>query len=781
MNRSLTSFSIAFFAFLSLLCVFTFQIRSQGLYPGAVDPSFFPGWLHRETHLIFLAGFPDNSLLVCEDYKLRKLKSDGSLDYTFRSPPGDFVSELTAPSGDVIVCRQLPNQYRPETTEILWLEADGSISKRISLPALEAPSFNVQPDGKILTISGALNYPQEVSRFNRDGSFDPTFNSVTRSSGGLPTSTVIQKRILVQADGRLIITGNFMTWGDLPRKGIVRLNADGSLDRDYAPGLLLNGVEYIGAPCDAVLQGDGKLVVVGNFATAQGQGRRFIARFKSDGTLDPSLYLDPSIGSFTGSLNIKVLPDTSLIFGGNNFVLHLDVAGGIIDRYQPVPADLLTVRRQGDIITAFFYSDNFFLLKPDGGWDPAFNRPAVTRADRVIPDNHGKLWLGGAFPDGRGGFFVGIAALQENGAYQPFLISPYVNYSSTTLTHFAFQGEKLLSFLTGKLQRVDSGGNVDSLFKADTGSYQGPILVTPDQKILIQGYLGQNTDWGLMRLLPNGEKDATFQPYKFYVSSMEIVENGQILVGGYSAAANHSEVLILNDDGSRDPTFNAGAMTTFNWLIQWPQPATIYAATKLPSGNVLVIGNMDRIEGGDFPNGVGVAVFDRTGKVVNNFKFPPGTALAKDAEDRLLIAAGSLLRFLPDGTEDPLFSPVSFSTLRPDDHSRYPSVSQIVVDRSDRIVVAGDFDLVNGMESPNVVRLIGGSNITGPRFRPLGRGIDLETYVIDGRPSASCVIEQTADWKNWVPFMTIAPFTGRAEVSLPPNFTARFFRAKIQP
>ena len=90
----------------------------------------------------------------------------------------------------------------------------------------------------------------------------------------------------MQPDGKILVGGSFTTLGGgtgtTPRNRIGRLNADGSLDTSFDPGAN-DGVERIG------VQADGKILVGGDFTTLGGGGtgtttRNHIARLNADGS-----------------------------------------------------------------------------------------------------------------------------------------------------------------------------------------------------------------------------------------------------------------------------------------------------------------------------------------------------------------------------------------------------------------------------------------------------------------------------------------------------------------
>src|SRR5688500_13922238 len=70
----------------------------------------------------------------------------------------------------------------------------------------------------------------------------------------------------VQPDGKVIIGGSFSTVKGLVRRGIARLNADGSSDSTFNPGTGVGtgGNAYVTA---LALQSDGKVLIGGHFAT----------------------------------------------------------------------------------------------------------------------------------------------------------------------------------------------------------------------------------------------------------------------------------------------------------------------------------------------------------------------------------------------------------------------------------------------------------------------------------------------------------------------------------
>jgi hypothetical protein len=104
------------------------------------------------------------------------------------------------------------------------------------------------------------------------------FNPVARGS-------VIS--LAVQADGKILVGGNFTTLGGQTRTNIGRLNADGTLDSAFNPGG--NGYVYTLA-----LQADGKILAGGAFSSLGGQARSDIGRLNNSEPVTQSLAYDGS-------------------------------------------------------------------------------------------------------------------------------------------------------------------------------------------------------------------------------------------------------------------------------------------------------------------------------------------------------------------------------------------------------------------------------------------------------------------------------------------------------
>jgi uncharacterized delta-60 repeat protein len=93
--------------------------------------------------------------------------------------------------------------------------------------------------------------------------------------------------LAVQADGKILVGGNFTTLAGQTRTNIARLNADGTLDSGFDPGA-------DGEVNSLAVQADGKILVGGHFTTLGGQPRTHIARLNNTEPATQSLSYEGS-------------------------------------------------------------------------------------------------------------------------------------------------------------------------------------------------------------------------------------------------------------------------------------------------------------------------------------------------------------------------------------------------------------------------------------------------------------------------------------------------------
>jgi uncharacterized delta-60 repeat protein len=220
---------------------------------------------------------------------IARFNQDGSADTTFNPPlptPSSNPNLLTIraialqPDGKILVGGQFFSGSSTQQPTLYRLNPDGSIDNTFNAPESAGISrfvldIAVQPDGKIVTAPGFDNGGSggSANRYNTDGSRDTTFNAIF---GGGSVN-----RVVLQPDGKLLVVGEFTAVNGSPRGRVARLNADGSLDATFNPLGGANNTVF-----DIDLQADGKIVIGGSFLSYNGTSRNYLARLNSDGNLD---------------------------------------------------------------------------------------------------------------------------------------------------------------------------------------------------------------------------------------------------------------------------------------------------------------------------------------------------------------------------------------------------------------------------------------------------------------------------------------------------------------
>jgi len=172
------------------------------------------------------------------------------------------VSDLALqPDGKIVVGGDI--SVNGTNSSVFRLNANGSLDGSFQLGQFTGEAFCVafQPDGKVVV--GSRN---GLGRLNVNGSLDAGFNPVLSSNG-------IVHCLALQPDGKLVIGGTFTSVNGTNRHNVARLNANGSLDSSFDPGLGPDGVVRTIA-----LQPDGNILIGGDFLNINGVMRRYAAR-----------------------------------------------------------------------------------------------------------------------------------------------------------------------------------------------------------------------------------------------------------------------------------------------------------------------------------------------------------------------------------------------------------------------------------------------------------------------------------------------------------------------
>jgi uncharacterized delta-60 repeat protein len=222
----------------------------------------------------------------------------------------------------------------------------------------------LQPDGKIV-VGGyaqpvALGYHQfAVVRYNSNGTLDTTFNA-GGATPGINLTTLIAgldataNGIALQSDGKIVLAGRTIDGGAHTEIGVVRYNANGTLDTASfggGTGIVTTVIGAGGALNDTgtsvALQSDGKIVVGGYSAPGGGGNHVFaVVRYTTTGALDTATfgnglgYVTTRIGggiTDNQPFAIVVQSDQKIVIGGfaalapNTITLARYTTAGVLD------------------------------------------------------------------------------------------------------------------------------------------------------------------------------------------------------------------------------------------------------------------------------------------------------------------------------------------------------------------------------------------------------------------------------------------------------------------
>lgn len=185
-------------------------------------------------------------------------------------------------------------------------------------------AMGVGADGRLIVVTQTyVNGRLRIGllRLQPDGTPDPGFDP----GRAFDNREVSVARIIVQQDQRILLAGSFSTFGGLVRRGLVRLEANGVVDLTFAPGAGATA-EPAGGALEArsvhalALQADGSLLVGGDFGAFGGVRRAGLALLDSRGAVraDFDAAIERPLGS-EGAVNVNLLEwhdDGSLLIGG---------------------------------------------------------------------------------------------------------------------------------------------------------------------------------------------------------------------------------------------------------------------------------------------------------------------------------------------------------------------------------------------------------------------------------------------------------------------------------
>ena len=356
-------------------------------------------------------------------------------------------------------------------------------------------------------VASLLLFSDAASAYELDRSFNPriTGNSFT------------DRRVNVaveQADGKMLIGGNFSNVNGVVRRGLVRLESDGDIDTSFTANISPRspGIEGV------IVQDDGKIIVIGEFDTVDGITRNGLARLNQDGTLDESYRLQlrffDIIRSFEALENGQLLLVLPALAGSPEGVFsrivrynsdgsrdpsfNTSVGGGVSGMEEQSDGRILIIGSPETINGSNV--ERMARLNTDGSLDTSFDAPVTNlpiNAIAVHPDK--SIFIGGLFTRIDGIRQPRMARLSENGTLD-MSFTPDINNGAT-------------SFLFLENGNVLVGGNFNQV---DGMPVRGIALLNDD------GRLDSSSN-----IISNGT-----------VTNISLQRNGDLIINGFITRIN---------------------------------------------------------------------------------------------------------------------------------------------------------------------------------------------------------------------------------------------------
>lgn len=274
---------------------------------------------------------------------IARLNSDGTLDTTFNvggaGANGNVLAIAIQADGKIIIGGAFTSYNGTVVGRFARLKADGTLDTSFIMGTGLNNTVNaiaIQPDGKIVIVGTFTSYngttsKNRITRLNTDGTLDTAFNvGGTGSTGTIST-------IALQADGKIVIGGLFITYNGTSAIGITRLNSDGTLDTAFNSGGA--GAITTTVVSSIAVQADGKIILGGSFTLYNTISANRIARLNTNGSLDTTFNYGTGA---SGTVNTIAIQSDSRIIIGGNFTSYKSIGKNRISRifannFTPIP------------------------------------------------------------------------------------------------------------------------------------------------------------------------------------------------------------------------------------------------------------------------------------------------------------------------------------------------------------------------------------------------------------------------------------------------------------
>lgn len=484
------------------------------------------------------------------------LGPDGGVDSSFTShagiPSNESINNIIEMANGKLFLHGNFNTFGATLFKnCVVLNADGSVDATLSQKVNKCTSTIQQSlrlsSGKIFLTHSSSLFPGDENKYasllNADLSIDSAF------SAKLKFDNYVSKAV-EDADGNIVLVGNFTKIGNVDTSYIVRLKPDGEIDSSLNVGTGPSSGLY-----DVQTLASGQMILRGYGYNYNGQSVSSLFSINKNGSLRPS-FSGPSLRSSSYSL-IKHSEEKILIVGQNPFEIKLIDNEGKVDNSFNYAESFL------EDVGAYYVSklgSNFLI---SGRFNHSFTAVSVGRIARLNPD--GSLDTSFASTGG------------ENSPIAQMALEPTGDFVYSSGNY---------------IRRMTSAGLKDSSFNevwfGGASPYVKAILPSsPTSYYTLIGGKFSSWDWeNFMKIDPNGNTVGAAIATNGSISAMTSYDGGTLVVGEFTkfGGVNVSGIAKLDRSGNID-TYHS-IHSNINFL---PSGFKIQAVYSVPSSRSFII------------------------------------------------------------------------------------------------------------------------------------------------------------------------------------------------
>lgn len=703
---------------------------------GSVDKGFA---VVADDTVYSIAVQPDGQIVIGGAFRtvngllrngVARLSPGGVVDRDFNpgeGPNRPVYSAAPQPNGQIVLGGLFTSVSAARLSYLARLNTDGSVDVDFDSgtgPSGPVYSVAVHPGGKII-IGGAFTNFNGIdrnyfARLRSDGSLDSMFR-IGRGANALVRS------VAVQPNSAVILGGEFTQIDGLPRQRIARIHGD---EYSNVVGLEFSRSTYtvseeVGKAEIVVLRsGNTNGSVQIRYGTADGTAVAGVDYEATEGTLsfgpgelrksffisiadDSEIEVDETVQLFL----TNAPPNVELLGSGTALLVIKDNEKSIwfsADTYKVAEAGtnaVITILRLGPLtgtVSALFSTSN---------------GTATAGVDYVAVSNRVE------FAEGQ----------DKQTVLVPILDDAVKEENKTVLLHLSEPGGDVqlgLAAATLTIEDDEPGiGGLVVTFNPGAGAdnFVRSVAVQNDGKIVLGGaftqFDGTNRSH-VARLNTNGAHDLSFNPgagANALVASVAALSSGKVLLGGTFTNVNGTgcnRVARLNNDGGLDLTFNRSLSYdgAVNGLTVQPNGGLVLGgAFGRPTRAISQLranGTLDpSFNPGSGANGpVHTVIIQTNGQVLMGGAFTEVGGVPRNR----------LARLNPDGLVDSSFAPMNVTN---------GTVYSIVVQNDGKLLIGGDLGVANLTNRPNILRLNPADGTLDPSFDP-GAGANAPVFAI---------------------------------------------------